>query len=74
LTYISAFGQSRFAALVREFTRDYIDRSERFARQKYLIPIYVRLRAYKHVGIFAGSLKFVFPDTEDPIQFIPLDA
>jgi len=74
LTYISLFGQSRYAALVQKFAREYIDRSERFARQKYLIPIYVRLRAYKHVGILTGSLRFVFPDTEDPIQFIPRDA
>lgn len=74
LTYIAVFGPRQYAALLRKFTREYIDRTERFARQKYLIPTYVRLRAYKHVGIFTGSLRFAFPDTEDPIQFIPRNA
>ena len=72
LAAIHALGEVRYLAILRRFQRDYIDRNERFAQKSFLIPAYIRLRAYKHVGIITQSIKFIMPELEDPIQFVKI--
>ena len=62
----------QYLTMLRRFQRDYIDRNERFSRTKYLVPLYVRLRSYKHLGIINRSIEFILPDIEDPIQFLKI--
>lgn len=70
LAAIRALGEDHFLAILRRFQRDYIDNNERFSRNRFLIPAFVRLRAYKHTGIIRHDINFIIPDLEDPIQFI----
>ena len=70
LAAIRVLGEVRYLAALRRFQRDYIDKNERFARNRFLIPPYVRLRAYKHTGVVTRSIKFIIPELEDPVQFI----
>jgi hypothetical protein len=70
LAYLAAAGLAKYLGGLKRFSLDYIDKHERFARHKYLIPSYVRLRSYKHLGILDEPLGFIIPEHMDPIEFI----
>jgi len=73
LAYLSAAGLQGYLGALKRFSLDYIDKHKRFARNKYLIPSYVRLRSYKHLGILDAPLGFIIPERMDPIEFIDLN-
>jgi hypothetical protein len=70
LAYISRFGVASYLGALERFTLDYIDKHESFAKNKYLIPSYVRLRLLKHVGIVQSNLDFLIPQPADPVIFL----
>jgi len=70
LATIRALGEGRYLAILGKFQRDYVEKNERFARNRFLIPTYIRLRAYKHTGVITQSIDFIMPELEDPIQFV----
>jgi len=72
LAVLFSLGESAYLSMLKAFSRSYIEKNERFARNPYLIPPFVRLRAYKHLGIFRGSIGFVIPEPADPVQFIEI--
>jgi len=72
LAVLFSLGESAYLSILKAFSRSFIDTNERFARNKYLIPAYVRLRAYKHLGILHGNTGFVIPDPADPVQFVEM--
>ena len=67
---ISALGESKYLGILKRFSLDYIDKHERFARNKFLVPFYIRLRSYKHLGLIDGSIDFIIPESIDPVRFI----
>ncbi len=69
---MAALGEVKYLGILKRFSRDYIDKHERFARNKFLIPPYIRLRSYKHLGLIAGPIDFIVPESADPVQFITL--
>lgn len=69
---ISALGESKFLGILKRFSLDYIDKHERFARNKFLVPFYIRLRSYKHLGLIDGSIDFIIPESIDPVRFIEI--
>lgn len=70
LAFLSAAGPAYFLGALKRFSTDYIDKHERFARHKYLIPSYVRLRSYKHLGILDAPIDFIIPERIDPIHLV----
>lgn len=71
LAYISRFGVGSYLGALKRFSLDYIDKHESFARNKFLIPTYVRLRILKHFGIVRTDLDFLIPQPVDPVIFLP---
>lgn len=72
LATLFALGKAKYLGMLKTFGTAYIDRNERFDRHKYLVPSYVRLRAYKHLGLISGSIDFIIPSNLDPVQFIDM--
>ncbi|MCR9096077.1 MAG: hypothetical protein NXI30_17775 [bacterium] len=70
ISAIQQIGQAQYLRILRSFQEDYIDQNERFAANRYLIPAYIRLRSYKHLGLISNSISFVRADIEDPVQFV----
>lgn len=70
MSVIQTLGEARYLAILRAFQQEYVDKNERFARIKFLVPPYVRLRCYKHVGLISSRIGFIIPEVEDPIQFV----
>ena len=70
LAFISKVGASKYLECLSGFSSHYIDKHEQFARHKYLLPPYIRLRCYKHLGIIDQSIDFILPPSLDPVQFI----
>lgn len=70
LTAISALGETKYKGLLKRFSCNYIDKHERYVRSKFLIPSYIRLRSYKHLGLINGSIDFIVPGSSDPVRFI----
>ena len=69
---ICALGEASYLEILNGFSRDYVNRHERFARNKFLVPFYIRLRVYKHLGIVTGPIDFIIPRSNDPVQFIEM--
>ncbi len=67
---IFSLGEAAYLGMLKRFATGYIDKNERFAKNKYLIPIYIRLRSYKHLGLLSGSIDFIIPESADPVKFI----
>lgn len=72
LATLSAVGRSEYLAILREFSESYIEKHARFARNRFLVPAYIRLRSYAHLGLIDGPIDFILPRSMDPIQFIKL--
>lgn len=70
LAVIFTLGEAAYLEMLKQFSMVYIDKNEHFAKNKYLIPVYIRLRSYKHLGLLSGSIDFVIPEPEDPVKFI----
>ena len=70
LAAIFSIGEADYLGTLKRFSTDYIDRHEPFARNKYLIPPYIRLRSYKHLGLIASPIDFIIPASGDTVQFI----
>lgn len=70
LTVLASIGEAVFLGMLKRFSLDYIDKHERFARNKFLIPSYIRLRSYKHLGLVKAPISFIIPEPADPVQFI----
>ena len=67
---ISSLGVASYLGILSRFSSDYVDKHERFARNKFLVPFYIRLRSYKHLGIVTGPIDFIIPEPGDPVRFI----
>lgn len=70
LAYVAAFGPTSYLGLIKTFANAYIDKHEAFARNKFLIPAYIRLRAFENLGLFNSSIDFVLPQPVDPVVFV----
>lgn len=71
LAYISRFGAGSYLGALKRFSLDYVDKYESFARNKFLIPSYIRLRILKHLGIVQTNVDFLIPQPIDPVVFLP---
>lgn len=67
---ICALGEASYLGMLSRFSRDYVNKHERYARNKFLVPFYIRLRAYKHLGIVTRPIDFIIPRSSDPVRFI----
>lgn len=70
LAYIASFGSASYLGMLKRFSSSYIDRHESFARNKFLIPSYIRLRILRHVGLFGSSIDFIIPQPVDPVVLL----
>lgn len=67
LAYLAAFGSAKYLGMLKRFSTDYVDKHESFARNKFLIPPYIRLRILKHVGLLNNPIDFIIPHPIDPV-------
>lgn len=74
LSVIFSLGEAAYLDMLKRFATGYIDKNERFAKNKYLIPTYIRLRSYKHLGLLSGSIDFIIPKSDDPVKFINVQS
>jgi hypothetical protein len=70
LAYIARFGEVRYLALLKHFSKSYIDKHESFARNKFLIPSYIRLRILNHMGFIKNRINFIVPQPVDPVVLL----
>lgn len=70
LSYLSAFGSAKYLGMLKRFSAGYIEKHESFARNKFLIPPYIRLRILKHVGLLTSRIDFIIPHPIDPVVLL----
>jgi hypothetical protein len=70
IAYIARFGSGNYLDMLKRFSISYIDKHESFARNKFLIPPYIRLRVLKHLGLFKSRIDFIIPQPIDPVVLI----
>ena len=70
MAFLKRLGETKYIGTLWALSREYINKHERFARNKFLIPCFLRFRAYKHLGLISQSIEFMLPRIMDPAQFI----
>jgi hypothetical protein len=70
IAYIARFGSNKYLGMLKRFSVSYIDKHESFARNKFLIPPYIRLRILKHLSLFESRIDFIIPQPVDPVVLI----
>ncbi len=69
IMYIAKFGEKSYLDLLIKFSRDYIEKVDMFGKENFILPLYVRLRVYKHLDYLSGGVEEVFNKT-DPIKLV----
>jgi len=70
IAYVAAFGPNEFLGMLKRFSMNYIDKHESFARNKFLIPPFIRLRILHHIGLFTSGIDFIIPQPVDPVVLL----
>jgi len=71
IIYIAKFGEESYLSLLGSFSRDYIEKVDMFGKENFILPLYVRLRIYKHLGYISSGIENIFNKT-DPIELVNL--
>lgn len=69
IIYIAKFGEEAYLELLVNFSRNYIEKVDMFGKENFILPLYVRLRIYKHLGYLSGGIEKIFSKT-DPIKLV----
>lgn len=69
LSFIARYGGNEYLKLVSEFSESYIQRAEMFGKENFILPLYVRLRIYKHLNYTKEGLDYLF-QKNDPVVLI----
>lgn len=68
LSAIAILGEVKYFSLLEDFSSKYIEKQAKYSN-KFLVPLYVRARIYKHLGIVSKVPNFCLPELTDPISF-----
>lgn len=71
IIYIAKFGEEAYLDLLVKFSRDYIEKVDMFGKENFILPLYVRLRIYKHLEYISSGIENIFSKT-DPIKLVTL--
>ena len=69
LIFISALGEEEYLKLIQKFSSEYIEKVDMFGKENFILPLYIRLRVYKHLGLIENGMEDFFKRT-DPIKLI----
>lgn len=69
LIFISSLGEEEYLKLIQRFSSEYIEKVDMFGKENFILPLYVRLRVYKHLGLIDNGMEDFFKRT-DPIKLI----
>lgn len=71
LFFISSLGEEEYIKSIQKFSSEYIEKVDMFGKDNFILPLYVRLRIYKHLGIIENGLDDFFKRT-DPIKLVDI--
>lgn len=69
LVFISYLGEEEYLELIQKFSSEYIEKVDMFGKENFILPLYVRLRVYKHLGLISNGMEEFFKRT-DPIKLV----
>lgn len=69
LIFISSLGEEEYLNLIQKFSSEYIEKVDMFGKENFILPLYVRLRVYKHLNLINNGMDDFFKRT-DPIKLI----
>jgi hypothetical protein len=70
LCVIAKLGEPEFMKLVDRFSNGYLLKNPKLADNRFLIPLFVRLRIYKHMGFIKNDIPYLFPQLRDPVTLL----
>jgi hypothetical protein len=74
LAAIARLGEEEYMKLFRSFANDYVLKQPQFEQNVLIVPIFIRHRIYKHLGIISDELLDLSPMFRDPIKMVDLAA
>lgn len=70
LAVIAKLGEEKYIEVFKEFANDYILEQPQFVQNILLIPIFIRHRIYKNLGIISTDLPFLSSMYNDPVIIV----
>jgi hypothetical protein len=71
LCALRRLGEDKYLEELRLFSEQYILKQSQYTKKIHLVPVFVRHRIYKHLGLIKGEMSFLFLNA-DPINFVDL--
>lgn len=69
IVFIAALGEEEYIELIQKFSEEYIEKVDMFGKENFILPLYVRLRVYKHLNLINNGMEDFFKKT-DPIKLV----
>lgn len=73
LSVMAKIGEEEYLKVLNNFANDYVLKQPQFKEHILLIPIFIRHRIYKHLGIISADIPFLSSMYSDPIVMLDLD-
>lgn len=67
---IAFLGENEVIDMLEELYNKYILENDEYKDNMYLIPVFMRFRIYKSMGLISKDIPFLIPRKDDPIIFI----
>lgn len=68
LSALARLGEDKYIQILDDFSKGYILKQPQFEKNILLLPIFIRHRIYKHLGIISRDLPYLSSMYTDPIQ------
>lgn len=73
LAALAKVGEEEYLKILNNFVNDYVLKQPQFESNILLIPLFIRHRIYKHLGIISAELPYLSSFYKDPIVLINKD-
>lgn len=74
LSALAKLGEKEYMKTFDNFSNNYVLKQPQFEKNILLIPMFIRHRIYKHLGIISADLPYLSPMHKDPIIMIDTNS
>ncbi len=70
LSALAKLGEEKYLEVFSLFVNEYVLKQPQFEQNILLVPIFIRHRIYKHLGIISNDFPYLSPMSKDPIVMV----
>ncbi len=70
LSALAKLGEEKYVEVFSSFVNEYVLKQPQFEKNILIVPIFIRHRIYKHLGIISSDFPYLSPMSKDPIVMV----